>query len=147
MTPPDPESYRNWLAHAISLTTQTGSETEGVVFINAWNEWAEGNHLEPDQSMGHAYLQATLDALRGGVGKEVVFPEEGKLANVGLEDRRLISETQDKAANVLMLQQQLLIAEGEITQLKVEIARIRSTVSWNITKPLRGIRNLLAKIK
>lgn len=140
MAPPDPDGYRNWLRHAISLSTQPGSETEGIVFVNAWNEWAEGNHLEPDQRMGHAYLQATLDALRGGVGKEVVFPEEDKIIHVGLGDRRLISETQDQAAYALMLQQQLLIAEGEI-------ARIRSTVSWKITKPLRGIRNLLARIK
>jgi len=59
-----PESYRIWLKHAIEDTlNHTDNHDEKLVFINAWNEWAEGAYLEPDQRYGYAYLQATRDAL------------------------------------------------------------------------------------
>jgi glycosyl transferase family WbsX len=34
------------------------------VFIKSWNEWAEGNYLEPDQKFGHEYLNALKSAVR-----------------------------------------------------------------------------------
>lgn len=58
-----PQEYRKWLEDAMNDTFKENSKEERIVFINAWNEWAEGAHLEPDRRFGYAYLQATLDAL------------------------------------------------------------------------------------
>ncbi|MDZ7957154.1 MAG: glycoside hydrolase family 99-like domain-containing protein [Aulosira sp. DedQUE10] len=57
-----PETYERWLTEVIQKTL-TNEYNEKIIFINAWNEWAEGNHLEPCQKWGHAYLEATYRAI------------------------------------------------------------------------------------
>ncbi len=58
-----PAKYEKWLHKAVEKSTLNPSNDEHIVFINAWNEWAEGNHLEPDLKWGDAYLKATQRAL------------------------------------------------------------------------------------
>jgi hypothetical protein len=55
-----PELYEQWLATVWRRASRV--REEGLVFVNAWNEWAEGCHLEPDERYGRAYLEATLRA-------------------------------------------------------------------------------------
>ncbi len=57
-----PEAYERWLTEVVKKTLSNDSN-EKIIFINAWNEWAEGNHLEPCQKWGHAYLEATYRAM------------------------------------------------------------------------------------
>jgi lipopolysaccharide biosynthesis protein len=57
-----PEVYAKWLDN-ICKTFKPYSKDENFIFINAWNEWAEGNHLEPCQKWGKAYLEKTKEVL------------------------------------------------------------------------------------
>lgn len=58
-----PELYESWLRAIAAKTSTQFDHDERLVFINAWNEWAEGNHLEPDLKWGRGYLEATKRAL------------------------------------------------------------------------------------
>ena len=57
----NPLSFRRWLARAAAAAVGGGEPS--LLFVNAWNEWAEGAHLEPDARFGRAYLEAVRDAV------------------------------------------------------------------------------------
>jgi 2-polyprenyl-3-methyl-5-hydroxy-6-metoxy-1,4-benzoquinol methylase len=60
-------AYEIWLRALVQQTLANSTTDENLIFINAWNEWAEGNHLEPDKKHGYGYLEATRRALNLGV--------------------------------------------------------------------------------
>lgn len=57
-----PEKYGDWLREVIDRTPERANG-ERIVFVNAWNEWAEGCHLEPCQKWGRSYLESTKQVL------------------------------------------------------------------------------------
>ncbi len=60
VTGSEPAKYERWLRSIIV------NQKHEYVFVNAWNEWAEGCHLEPHAQRGRAYLEATRRAVDGG---------------------------------------------------------------------------------
>jgi hypothetical protein len=58
-----PENYFLWLENVVEKLRKSRPEGQRILFINAWNEWAEGCHLEPDEKFGYAWLNATRSAL------------------------------------------------------------------------------------
>jgi lipopolysaccharide biosynthesis protein len=57
-----PDTFKAHLAEAVAEVQQSPLERR-LVFVNAWNEWAEGNHLEPDLRYGHGWLEALRDVV------------------------------------------------------------------------------------
>jgi hypothetical protein len=78
-----PETYGQWLRGVIESAAHDPSDPEPLIFVNAWNEWAEGAHLEPDETWGHAYLLATRRALLSASSG----PPPVRLRDADLEER------------------------------------------------------------
>ena len=57
-----PELFRGVLNTAIDILKGRPLD-ERLLFLKSWNEWAEGNHLEPDTQFGTKFLEAVADAV------------------------------------------------------------------------------------
>jgi GT2 family glycosyltransferase len=58
-----PEAFRVYVEEKIEEVRAFHMGGERLLFVNAWNEWAEGTHLEPDIAYGHRWLEALRDAM------------------------------------------------------------------------------------
>jgi hypothetical protein len=71
----NPPNYERWLDAAAARTVEERGPTDRLLFINAWNEWAEGCHLEPDRRYGLEFLEATKRVKAGKSTVDAVFPD------------------------------------------------------------------------
>lgn len=76
-----PKLYQRWLEQVSFNAIISSEPNKRFVFINAWNEWAEGAHLEPDREYGFAYLQATRRALESVERKRFLLKNNSLVVN------------------------------------------------------------------
>ena len=65
----DPSIFESQVARAVAHVTQAEPAGRRLIFVKSWNEWAEGNYLEPDQRFGRAYLEALTKGIERGSGR------------------------------------------------------------------------------
>ena len=58
------EAFRRWLDALVDHAYRFGDAETRLLFINSWNEWAEGTQLEPDFDRGDARLRTVAAAMQ-----------------------------------------------------------------------------------
>lgn len=58
-----PDNFKKHLEYALSIISHKSDEHK-ILMLRSWNEWGEGNYVEPDRLYGHGYLDALKDCLR-----------------------------------------------------------------------------------
>jgi lipopolysaccharide biosynthesis protein len=145
-----PEKYRFWLSRVIRQTVDRYDGDERLVFVNAWNEWGEGCHLEPDVMYGMNYLEATRDAVmlaQGDIDLSNMTDHDIEMAQrVLLSVQRIekayngaIYKSHSKTREIMKCQQNISELQQNIACLQRNISDILNTKSWKITAPLRRI--------
>jgi lipopolysaccharide biosynthesis protein len=127
------EYYERWLLDICRWTVDRRPPDERFVFINAWNEWAEGTYLEPDVRHGHESLRATRRALEAA--------DDYASIRTWLQDRneagRLLAFLEQRERVERCLVDSIARVDQQSRELRQEINRLRQSWSWKLTRPLR----------
>lgn len=164
-----PEKYAFWLAQVARYTLNKFNGDECLLFINAWNEWGEGCHLEPDEKHGLRYLEATCNSLRlagdfYAVENLLGVKETGELPFDMEKWERRLAACYANRGHISEIESGILatfapyafftmasMAEKDICrqlwtiieERDKTIKDIYNTYSWRVTAPLRKLRDVL----
>ena len=118
-----PANYEYWLSESISCTRRDYPGEERFVFVNAWNEWAEGCHLEPDQRFGRQFLEATFRA-KTGESRKTAFEDVGP--------PRVFQPLTGAKARLAEVEEELTLARERFSSLENELGEVRRSYESQI---------------
>jgi len=84
-----PEIFSVWLRYLRAWTRTNKSADDGFIFVNAWNEWGEGCHLEPDIRWGLSYLDEVARSAHIAPDDQVTVEVSRKVALRRIEQLEL----------------------------------------------------------
>jgi hypothetical protein len=114
-----PQQYEVWLRRMVDYTRRHHAGDHRLLFINAWNEWAEGAYLEPDEHFRYGFLEATARTVFG-------VPEPSALVRT----LRQINDGNDEAQRLLDELDHALEINGRI----VDLINARALTSPSISR-------------
>lgn len=118
-----PANYEYWLSESIQKTVKDFPGQERLVFINAWNEWAEGCHLEPDRKYQYQFLEATLRASQGW-SKLSSFSDSATSVLGGIPQRTFAGDLR------ALLAYHVAALQGQVIGWLKRYPRIKRVVKW-----------------
>lgn len=146
-----PDLFEAWLSHLVYEAKINLPSNSRFVFINAWNEWAEGAHLEPDRQSAHKNLQAVRSALSDdSATMEVIkkIPDDATFGDLNFDDlKMLVNKLQnsnqqlkrviqrysgpinDRASPFVQVNQKWISAENKDIRGKLVIENINGRIS------------------
>jgi hypothetical protein len=57
-----PENFKKHIENALNIIKNKSNEHK-ILFLRSWNEWGEGNYVEPDLKYGHGFLDAIKECI------------------------------------------------------------------------------------
>ena len=129
----NPRAFGDWLKSALADTQTRFGGKESLLFINAWNEWAEGCHLEPDQEFGRGNLEAVREALEE---HRTAFALDGTADELG-QLRRQAAKDRFQAAN----------DRYRLEQANRRLEEMQNSTSWRLTRPVRWLKETWRAIR
>jgi len=165
-----PERYAFWISQIARYTLERFSGDERLIFVNAWNEWGEGCHLEPDEKNGLSYLEANRLGLRlAHDSYQALFELRSSMATpptalamwfdqlsslCSKSERLTLDELEQlgglgpftlNSISTNVNNEKLQQAERILAAKEKEMSDLYNSMSWRITAPLRKMYDAFFK--